>query len=177
MRDPLEPLRAHRVEGPVEDLVARLGSDRGLVRKQARRALVRRGEESVPALLEALGSERGLVRMEAAEALVYIGSPRAAPALVEALDDPEFGVRWLAAEGLIALRCEGLVPLLEGVTRRSGSLWFRQAAHHVLRDHWCDRWRTLLQPVLRALETRVAEDTAPVAAGEILRRLSEGARR
>ena len=162
-------------EEDVVALVAALASEEGLARKQARRCLVRQGDRAVAPLVEALTDESPVIRTEAAEALLYIASPLAAPALVEALDDTEFGVRWLAAEALIALKCDGLAPLLAGITRNSASLWFRQAAHHVLHDHYCARLRGELGPVLAALGERVAEDTAPVAAGEALRRIAEGA--
>ena len=161
-----------RCEEEIPDLVRSLAGPDGLARKQARRCLIRRGEDAVEALVEALGDANSTLRTEAAEALLYISSPGAATALVAALEDEEFGVRWLAAEALIALRCEGMVPLLEGLIRRSDSLWFRQAAHHVLRDHYCERMRSELRPLLEALSGRDAEDTAPVAAGQVLRTLS-----
>lgn len=154
----------------LEALVAALADEQGLARKQARRCLVRQGDRAVVLLVAALTDRNPTMRMEAAEALLYIASPLAAPALVEALDDREFGVRWLAAEALIALKCDGLPALLEGITRHSDSLWFRQAAHHVLHDHYCERWRSELRSVLEALGERVGEDTAPVAAGEVLER-------
>jgi HEAT repeat protein len=159
-------------EDEISTLVHSLAGPDGLLRKQARRCLIRRGEEAVDALVEALGDSEAIMRAEAAEALLYIASPRAAAALVAALEDEEFGVRWLAAEALIALRCDGVVPLLEGLIRRSDSMWFRQSAHHVLRDHYCERLRSLLLPLLEALSGRDAEDTAPVAAGQVLQAVS-----
>jgi HEAT repeat protein len=159
----------------VTALVAALASEEGLARKQARRCLVRQGDRAVAFLVEALADESPVMRTEAAEALLYIASPLASSALVEALDDTEFGVRWLAAEALIALKCDGLAPLLKGITRHSDSLWFRQAAHHVLHDHYCARLRADLRPVFEALGERVAEHTAPVAAGEALERIASGA--
>jgi hypothetical protein len=169
--DPAPP--ADRIcEQDIPGLIRELGSEDGLRRKQARRCLVRAGEAAVAPLIRALENESSVVRTEAAEALMYMASPIAATALVRSLEDEEFGVRWLAAEALIALRCDGLRPLLEGIIRRSGSLWFRQAAHHVLHDHYCERWRMELRPVLEALSARDAEDTAPVAAGEVLRTLA-----
>ena len=159
-------------EGDIPSLVRTLAGRDGLARKQARRCLIRMGEDAVEPLVEALGDANAVLRTEAAEALLYLSSPRAAPALVAALEDEEFGVRWLAAEALIALRCDGMVPLLEALIRRSDSLWFRQAAHHVLRDHYCERMRDELQPLLEALSERDAEDTAPVFAGQVLKTLS-----
>ena len=159
----------------LDRLIGLLASENGLTRKQARRCLVRQGDRAARALLDPLSSDNPVLRTEAAEALLYIASPLAARALVEALDDPEFGVRWLAAEALIALKCDGLVPLLEGITRHAASLWFRQAAHHVLHDHYCERMSDELRPVLEALGERVAQDTAPVAAGDVLQRIASGA--
>ncbi|MFO7587553.1 MAG: HEAT repeat domain-containing protein [Gemmatimonadota bacterium] len=161
-----------RCSDDVAALIVELASDEGLSRKRARRCLIRVGERAVPALLEALVDERPHLRIEAAETLLYIASPSSAPSLVEALDDHEFGVRWLAAEALISLKCDGLVPLLEGITRHSRSMWFRQAAHHVLHDHYCDALRDTLRPVLDALNRRGAECTAPVAAGAVLEKIA-----
>jgi HEAT repeat protein len=161
--------RVARCEEEVRELIELLASPDGLIRKQARRCLIRHGEEAVDALVEALEDTNSVIRIEAAEALLYIASPGSAKALVAALEDQEFGVRWLAAEALIALRCDGMVPLLKGLILRSDSLWFRQSAHHVLRDHYCERMRSELRPVLEALSGRDAEDTAPVAAGQVLR--------
>jgi hypothetical protein len=165
-----------RCEDEIPDLIESLASPDGLVRKQARRCLIRHGEEAVDALVEALGDESSAMRVEAAEALLYIASPGSAKALVAAFEDKEFGVRWLAAEAIIALRCDGMVPLLKGLILRSDSLWFRQSAHHVLRDHYCERMRSELRPVLEALSGRDAEDTAPVAAGQVLRELRQATR-
>ncbi|MDT8435255.1 MAG: HEAT repeat domain-containing protein [Gemmatimonadota bacterium] len=156
----------------VPRLLGDLVSEDGLVRRKARRCLVRLGEAAAPALMEALSDPRPLLRLEAAEALLYIASPMAAASLVEALDDREFGVRWLAAEALIALKCGGLVPLLEGIPRHADSLWFRQAAHHVLHDHYCEVLRDEVRPVLEALGARGAEETAPVAAHAVLKTLT-----
>jgi len=153
-------------------LIRALASTDGLRRKQARRCLVRAGEQVVAPLIGALRDEDPVIRTEAAEALLYIASPSAAAALVESLGDREFGVRWLAAEALIALKCDGIKALLEGVIGHSESLWFRQSAHHVLHDHYCERWRRELRPVLEALSGRDAEDTGPVAAGDVLRRIA-----
>ena len=178
MREPtLDTLPADiRCDEDTRVLIRELASPDGLRRKQARRCLVRAGESVVVPLIEALGDENPVMRTEAAEALLYIASPSAAAALVEALADREFGVRWLAAEALIALKCDGIQAVLEGVIGHSDSLWFRQAAHHVLHDHYCERWRRELRPVLEALSGRDAEDTGPVAAGEVLREMAaEGA--
>jgi hypothetical protein len=171
-RTPISPDAGPPVPEDVPELLLALGGDDGLLRKQARRRLVRLGDAAVPGLVDALEAASDRMRLEAAEALLYVGSPRAAPALVEALDDREFGVRWLAAEALIALKCGGIVPVLEGLTRRAGSLWFRQSAHHVLHDHYCDAWRESLGPVLDALEDHgAAGETAAVAADAALSRI------
>ena len=174
MREPPRetPPAAGRCDEDTAVLIEALASADGLRRKQARRCLVRAGERVVGPLIGALNEEDPVIRTEAAEALLYIASPSAAAALVESLGDREFGVRWLAAEALIALKCDGIHALLEGVIQHSGSLWFRQAAHHVLHDHYCERLRSELRPVLDALSGRDAEDTAPVAAGEVLHRIA-----
>jgi hypothetical protein len=66
--------------------------------------------------------------------LADIADARACLDLVAALEDPNFGVRWLAAEGLISIGRNALRPLMKALTKRSGSAWLREGAHHVLHD-------------------------------------------
>jgi sporulation protein YlmC with PRC-barrel domain len=135
----------------VSAMIADLARDVPLVRVSARESLVAIGGPAVPALIEALGDSNKHVRWEAAKALSQIGDPSAAEALVRTLEDELFGVRWLAAEGLIAVRREGLKPLLQALIQRSDSDWLRQGAHHVLHELARTGFEEV-RPVLAALE-------------------------
>lgn len=136
----------------------------GLVREHARQALVALGSAAVEPLISALTDSDDQVRWEAAKALSAIRDPAAASALVTALDDELFGVRWLAAEGIAALGRDGLLALLPALTIRADSAVLRHGAHHVLRSPSIDRWRSLVQPIITALEGVDASLAVPRAA-------------
>jgi HEAT repeat protein len=162
--------------GKVAPLIAALNSRDGTERKVARLRLIEIGRPAVPALIEALQSPSEHVRWEAAKALVDIRDGRAAPALVRILEDPEPAVRWLAAEALMVLGRDGLIPLLQGLERRSSSVWFRDGAHHVLRALTLDGVAEEARPVLEALEDIEPPVEVPIAAHEVLERLKNEAR-
>jgi HEAT repeat protein len=150
-----------------------LNSDDGSTRTHAREALVKIGTAAVPSLIQILTDPQDRLRWEAAKALSQMGDPMAASALVKALDDDNSGVCWLAAEGLIALRQEGLVPLLEALKQRSGSVRLREGAHHVLRSLARQGlYTSILTPVLAALEDIEPAIQLPLVAYAALRLLA-----
>jgi len=145
-------------------LISRLESPKIFSRQEARQDLVAMGRKAVAPLLQALGSHKKQLRWEAAKALKEIGNPEAARALVETLEDEESGIRWLAAEGLIALKREGLVPLLEALIKRSDSLLLRNGAHHVLRALRDSELKEVVEPLLNALDDCAPELVLPISA-------------
>ncbi|MHB1417262.1 MAG: HEAT repeat domain-containing protein, partial [Chloroflexota bacterium] len=154
------------------ELIERLTSRDGIVREDARRAIVKIGKPAVRPLLELLASPSVQLRWEAAKALADIGDPVAAPALVNVLDDEEFAIRWLAAEGLIMMGTRGLPALLRGLERNADSIWLREAAHHILHDlRRRESLREGIQPVLEALEGPEPADAVPYAARAFRERL------
>ena len=167
------PRGASSDAGTLSSLVAELSKKDGAVRERARQSLVAIGAPAVTYLVEALANRNELLRWEAAKALGEIGSPAAAPALVAALEDEVFDVRWLAAEGLIALRGEGLVPLLRALVERSDSLWLREGAHHVLHDVSRGRLEDVLRPLVAALHDIEPSVEVPFAAKTVLSGLME----
>lgn len=130
-----------------------LGSADGMTRHRARVALVTAGEVAVPTLVEALSDTRVNARWEAAKALNEIRDIRAIPALISALSDDGPGVRWLAADALANLGRAALEPVLHGLISQSGSAWFRDGAHHVLRRLSAGDLREAVLPTLLALES------------------------
>ena len=163
------PDSASENTGSVPELVAALGSKRGLERQAARLSLVKIGEPAGPALIEALTDENKHRRWEAAKALGAICSPQAAPALVDALVDESTKVRWLAAEALIALERAALQPLLKALTVDFDSIWLRNGAHHVL--HGLERsgqLRAAEVELLDALRDIEPESTVPFLAQSAL---------
>jgi hypothetical protein len=161
----------------IEQLIGQLGQQDGLIRQQARIALVRIGEPAVGPLIEALENRTGYTHWEAAKALSQIGSPQAAQALVEALQDDEFSVRWLAAEGLIAISEDSLKPLLTALVNNPQSALLREGAHHVLHDlvHRLSLkppLRKQVEPVLAALNDIEPAVEVPPVAEQALHKLS-----
>lgn len=145
--------------------VASLASDDPVVRQKARDRLVEMGGHEVTrAMVRELVDPRQHVRWEAAKTLTAIADPVAAPGLMHALEDEDSDVRWVAGEGLIALGKDGLLTVLNGLTKRAMSLSFRKAAHHVLHDLRKQGYAEVVAPVLKALESSQPEVTAPPAA-------------
>ena len=163
---------ARRQYESTSSAIADLARDDPLVRVRARHWLEAIGRPAVPALIEALADPSSQVRWEAAKALGRMGDPAAAPSLVRALQDRGFGVRWLAADGLIALGPAGLVPLLQALVKRSGSVWLRQGAHRVLHELARGQLKDVLQPVVAALEGIEPSLAVPPAAEAALEALT-----
>ena len=157
----------------IDPLIADLDSRQGLVRQQARIALIQMGEAAVPSLIKALENRNGPTHWEAAKALSLIGDPRSVQALVQALEDNEFGVRWLAAEGLITVGYCSLAPLLQALIDRPQSIRMREGAHHVLHDlvsrHLINQASSeRVKPVLAALYDIEPAVEVPLAAHKAL---------
>jgi HEAT repeat protein len=117
-----------------ESSIADLYSTEGGVRREARETLTFVGRQAVRHWIPLLKGPDAEIRREAPKVLADIADARACLDLVAALEDPDFGVRWLAAEGLISIGRNALRPLMKALTKRSGSAWLREGAHHVLHD-------------------------------------------
>lgn len=157
----------------IDELIHRLANHDGTVRHDARVALVSAGLPTVHALMGTLSSSNADARWEAAKALSELRDPEAAPALVTALLDEQPGVRWLAAEALALIGRPALEPLLHGLIEHSGSPWFRDGAHHVLRTFGTGTLDDMLKPLIDALEGRDQSIGVLIPAHELLESLSE----
>jgi len=135
----------------IPQLIADLTCSDILKCQNARRTLVRFGEQAVQPLEKALHHKDHWVHWEAAKALGQIGGPRAIDALLEILDNKEFELRWLAAEGLSAIGEPAIVPLLTRLMDNPQSVWLQQSAHHVLIDAPASL-ANILGPVIKAIE-------------------------
>lgn len=160
----------------LRNLVDELASKDGVVREQARKALVAsKGNDVVQALIGKLADPRRQVRWEATKALSDIANPVAAAALVQAMHDENTEIAWLAAEGVAGLGEPGLLAVLGGLTSASHSAGYCTAAYHAFKmfckmGKHCDE----LLPVMKALEGIEPKLTAPVAAYEALQKLRLG---
>lgn len=156
----------------IEELFSAFRSADGAKRQHARMQLVMLGEPVLPFLVQHLTDRNDLVRWEIAKTLEEIRNPSAAPAMVKLLTDDISGIRWLAAEGLVNLRLDGLVPLLKGLQTNFQSTFFREGAHHVLRELEHEgllNGKTL--DILNALEGPAPALSVPFAAVAALRTL------
>jgi hypothetical protein len=157
----------------LESLMEMLTSKDGATRKKARRLLVALGKPAVSSLTRALQSSRlDHLRWEAAKTLGAIGDTRAIPALVKALRDSDPDVAWLAAEGLRKFKKLAWSPLLRMLIKGGpDSVLLRQGAHHVLRNQREDGYNDLLTTLTKALESSTAQESTPLAAYNILKRM------
>jgi len=149
-------------------LVTLLSSKNSVARVRARAELVRLRSAATPELVKVLADPRVQVRWEATKALAQIADAQTASALVKTLRDEDFGVRWLAAEGLVRLGRDGLIPLLEALSKRLVSERFRAGAHHVIHAQLEGSDGETLRPVLEALSGCAARESAPLAARRAL---------
>ena len=147
------------------------GSD-GAKRQRARKQLVALGEPILPYLVQHVSDKNYRVRWEIAKAFEELRDPSAATVMINLLMDDAPGIRWLAGEGLINLRQQGIVPLLRGLLANFHSTFFREGAHHVLRELEREELlNTKTLEVIDALEGPAPALAVPFAAAEALRSL------
>ena len=154
-------------------LMAKLASEDGGIRKEAREALVALGKPAVSSLAKALRkSGSSQVRWEAAKALGEIGAPRAIPILVKALEDKDSDVAWLAADALSALKKKAWPELLRALMKTvPHPEALRSGAHHVLLKQKEDGFDDLLSVLLKDLEPNAVRESAPMDAFALLKRM------
>ena len=157
----------------IEMLMDMLASKDGVIRQNARDALVALGKPAVPSLTQALlNSSMDQVRWEAAKALGSISDTRSIPSLVKALEDSNHDVAWLAADALIPYQTAAWPSLLEAlIESKSDSVELRKGAHHVLVNQKEEGFNDLLTTLLKALESSAAPESSAVAAYDILKKM------
>ena len=158
---------------PITTLMDMLASKDGVIRQNAREALVALGRPAVPSLTQALlNSSMDQVRWEAAKALGSISDTGAIPSLVKALEDSSHDVAWLAADALIPYKTAAWPALLEALIKsESDSVGLRKGAHHVLVNQKEEGFNDLLTTLLKALESSAAPESSAVAAYDILKKM------
>lgn len=118
----------------LHELVVKLGSDDGVEREKARKALVKIGRGSIDILMELLSHPKHIYRWEAVKTLEEIADPVAIPILIKALEDDKSDVRWIAAKGLIKFNKLSIKPLLKILEEKSDCVFILEGAHHVFYD-------------------------------------------
>ena len=156
----------------INELISVFRSKDGAQRQRARQELIAIGKSIIPYLYEYLVDRNDQVRWEIAKTLEELRNPSAAPAMVKLLMDDVPGIRWLASEGLINSKHDALIPVLKGLQVNFQSTFFRESAHHVLREF--EREGLLndkMVKTLEALEGIAPAAVVPFAAAEALRSL------
>lgn len=161
----------------LESLMETLSNKDGLLRQDARKALMAMGAPTVLPLAEALEhSKSDQVRWEAAKALGAMHDVRAIPALITALADRDSDVVWLAAVGLNAFGKKAWPELLqELVDKGTESVVLRKELHHVFHGQKEAGYEDLLAALMEALEPKALPEAAPMAAHELLGRMRANA--
>lgn len=151
-----------------------LESPDGMLRQSAREGLVALGGHAVGPLARALGNAREKqVRWEAAKALGAMNDARAIPALVRALEDDDSDVIWLAAEALSQFGSAAWPALLTAlIAEGTESAILRKGMHHVFANQKESGKGGVLAPLQSALEAGALPEAAPLAASELLKRLT-----
>jgi HEAT repeat protein len=121
-------------DSEMHELILKLGSDNGMEREKARKALVKIGRDSIDFLIELLSHPKHIYRWEAVKTMEEIGDPVSIPLFIQALEDEKSDVRWLAAKGLIKLGKHSIKPLLKILEQKSDSVFVLEGAHHVFFD-------------------------------------------
>jgi HEAT repeat protein len=121
-------------DSELHQLIKELGSDNGMEREKARKALVAKGKDSLDYLMELLFHPRHIYRWEAVKTMEEIGDPDSIPMLIQGLEDDKSDVRWIAAEGLIRIGFQSVEPLLRTLIEKSDSVFVLEGAHHVFFD-------------------------------------------
>ena len=156
---------------PVEEHVSALSSMEAVTRERAREALIRIGSPAVEGVVELLKHPQQHARWEACKTLEGIAHPSAASSLVEAMADEDQDVRWVAGAAMIALKRDGLEPLLVALMDKDRVARLQSAAHHVAHELSRKELEEVLGPLLEALSVPDAELAVPVAAEKALKQL------
>jgi HEAT repeat protein len=115
-------------------LIIKLGSDDGMERQKARKALVAMGRDSIDYSMELLSHPKHIYRWEAVKLMEEIGDPLTIPLFIQAMEDEKSDVRWIAAKGLIKLGKLSIKPLLKILEQKADSVFILEGAHHVFFD-------------------------------------------
>lgn len=155
----------------VDELVQSLSSPDPVVRQTGREKLVRIGAPAVAAVVELLKHPQQHVRWEACKTLEGIPHPAAATPLVEVLADSDKDVCWVAGAALIALKRDGLEPLLVALMDKDRVAGLQPGSHHVAHELVRSELGEVLAPLLAALSGPEPELTVPVVAEKMLQDL------
>ena len=146
------------------DLLQKLGSDNGMVRKQARETIVLIGEPAAPEVRTLVkNSKDKRVRWEATKALAMIADPASIDTFIKLLTAYESDLRWIAADGLIRLGNCAIVPLLKSLLVKEIPKGQSEMSARVLRQLSSDNdvLGRIVSPVISSLKNPQSDILQP----------------
>ncbi|GFM38222.1 HEAT repeat domain-containing protein [Desulfovibrio psychrotolerans] len=162
--------KQHHDDTNVKFLVELLESNNGLIRRNARLALMEMGSAAaIPLSKTLMNSGQDQARWGAAKALGAIVDPRTIPALVSALDDTDPDVGWLVVLALKKFKKSAWKLMLHKLIENGGtSARLRKGVRHVFTGQRAQGFDDLLKKLMRALEDAAHPDEGIIIAAEIL---------
>ena len=166
----IHALAALQHENCGHPLVKALAMDRGILHKEAHRALTKLGKLAAPAWLAALNDPDMHIRWHAARGLGDSGNASVCWIVAEGLYDSNQAVRWASADTLARLGAGAIPAILTVLSHHEVTEPFRQAAYHALHSLSSNSKRTQahLYPLLKALQGAAFSIEAPVIAQHLL---------
>jgi len=155
----------------IKALINQLGNKSGIERSNAKESLKEFGHTAVYYLSELLVDKKKIIRWEALKTLAEISDPHSGSLFIFALNDEESDIRWVAAEGLISLGKQGVITTLEGLISNFDSVYFRNGAHHVLKEFSKKHPSTEIKRLLSSLKKADTEYYSPAIVLKLIRKL------
>lgn len=158
----------------IQNLLQKLEDKDGFEREEARKELVKIGEDSIPYLLDLSNDPKHILRWESIKALAEMKNESLIPFLLEKLKQDESDVRWIAAEGLCKMGKPVLVPLLKAILEDTDSVFLLSGAHHVihhLKLHKQHPKNVNLDDLLPLLKITALEEKLKIVVYDILSKL------
>lgn len=149
-------------------LVKALAMDRGVLHKEAHRALTKLGKLATPAWLEALNHHDTHIRWHAARGLSNSGNTDVCWIVAEGLYDNNQAVRWASADTLVRLGTPAIPAILNVLSHHELSEPLREAAYHALHSIASRKTQSRLHPILAALQGSAFSVEAPRIAQQLL---------
>jgi HEAT repeat protein len=153
----------------VPPLVFVLTSSRGILHREARRALTSMEKIAESAWIDLLKHPDSHIRWEAARGLGDIGDARASDILVEGLLDENYAVRWASADVLARLGECAVPSILKFISQKILNEQSRRAAYHALHGIKSRQAKERLEPLLNALRSPIIDGRASRIARQLIR--------
>ncbi|WP_338392098.1 HEAT repeat domain-containing protein [Fulvitalea axinellae] len=165
----------HQYPEAMQNTVCLFMDEDGLVRTEARKKMVAKGNKSLSILEKLLESEVIQVRWESVKAMEEIADRTSIDTFIRLMEhDPESDVREVATHGLARFGKIGIVPLLEKLIQgRKHSFLYETAAltFRKLGDEYQKSHPAIHELVDALLSSEVPDETVPNLAEKVLRQI------